>query len=83
MIKDQYVYEPNVIDEVLHKIYLLTYEKNNVDYQNYISREKEFSLLNSNNHIKMIQSELRSSNNKLTIDENEDVKKIEYKNEKI
>ena len=80
LIKDNFVYEPNFIDTALNKIYYLTYDRYNSDYKKYINREKEFSLLNSNDHIKKIRSEIKESNKKL-IDENENVKKLENKNE--
>ena len=76
LIKDNYVFEPNFVDSALNKVYYLTYEKYNSDYKKYIGREKEFSLLNANEHIKKVQSEIKESNKQIT-DENEKVKKLE------
>jgi len=77
LIKEQYVHEPNFIDEVMQKVYFLTYEKNNIEYKNYISREKEFNILNANKHIKIIQNNIRAQEPKQLPKENEELKRIE------
>lgn len=83
LIKDQYVYEPNFIDEALQKIYFSTYEKNNVEYKNYISREKEFNVLNANKHIKLIQNNIRAQDPKQLPDDKVDMNRLESDNDKI
>jgi len=77
------VHEPNFIDEALHKVYFLTYEKNNVEFKHYISREKEFNVLNANKHIKMIQSNIRAQEHKQLQNNKEEVNRLENDNNKI
>jgi len=60
----------------LQKIYYLTYEKNLKEFIHYISREKEFNILNSNKHIKIIQENIRNQEFK-KISNQEEQKRIE------
>lgn len=70
LIKKNYITRPSIIDEITHKIYLLTFGKENVEFQKYIKREEGLNITRANFKIKKIQYEIREVAEQLKLVEN-------------
>lgn len=60
LIKNEYVMKPNTIDRLVNKIYQITYEKENLEFNKYIKRDEGLDLNRANYNIKKLQNEIRS-----------------------
>jgi hypothetical protein len=68
LIKESYITKPTIIDKALHKVYHLTYGKENIEFQKYIQRDEGLDIIRANSNIKIIQNEIREENKKLGSD---------------
>lgn len=59
LIKQEYTTKPNVLDKIAHKIYQISYGKENIEFKKYIKREEGLDLIRSNENIKRLRKELQ------------------------
>lgn len=73
LIKKEYVSKPNLLDEMVNKIYMITQGKELKEYKEYIKRDEGLDIIRANASIKSLQEEIKSKG-KLINEEKEKLK---------